>query len=226
MNIYKNQKLIDAFIIYVQQQNASLPGNEALKGITFSSDFEIRMKKLFARRRHGYYVLFGTVMRRVATIVVALLISATIVTASVEALRTPVVRFFTEVYERFTQIFVMDNTAETSDTIKFEPHIPTNIPEGYVVSSEQMLDSQYQVIYIDEYGNHIRFVQRWKGVSELFADTEDIQYTDITINGCAGISYFSKGKTFIIFTDENYTYTLSASVDREKLKDFAEFITK
>ena len=75
MDIYKNQKLMDAFAIYVERQNALLPSEEEWSDAPLSPEFEARMQKLLAYHRHGYYALFGTVGRRVASIVVALLVS-------------------------------------------------------------------------------------------------------------------------------------------------------
>ena len=227
MNIYKNQNLLTAFELYVQQQNALLPDEDEVKDVTFSDGFAARMRQTFSRRKRGYYVLFGTASRRVASIVVALLVSATIVTASVEALRRPVVEFFTEIFQKFTRVsFVDDTPAPSAEELVFEPRKPSYVPDGYVMSSEQKLDKHYQVVYADENGNRIRLVQKWKENGLLQIDTEGVEYTEINIGNYKGIVYDQKGKTILAFGSEKYVYTLSASINSEELIKIAESIEK
>lgn len=227
MNIYDHPNLKEAFAIYARRQNALLPDEAALSGVTFSAEFEERMERLLARRRCGWYVLFGTAPRRVASVVAALLVSAALVTAGVEAIRTPVVQFFTEVFEKFTQIFVADDTPALPEEVVFEPHAPTYLPDGYVVESEEKLPTMYRITYKNVSMKHvISYVQRIDDGQGLFIDTENIQYVKITVNSQPGIIYSNKEKIFLVFADEQYTYTLSSSsISEEKLMKIAESIT-
>lgn len=227
MNAYREKNLIEAFDLYVQQQNTLLPTDEQLREITFSPEFEAKMAQILRRRRQGYYLLFGTVARRVASIVVVLLVSAAIVTASVEALRTPVVQFFAEVYERFTQIFVADDTADLPAAVELEPHALTYIPEGYELDKVEELPTMSRATYKEaETGRIISFVQRQKANFELDVDTEGVVYTEINIGGYLGVTYINKDKTVIVYSDEEYTYTLTALVNLEELIQIAESIEK
>ena len=100
MNIHKNEKLIEAFDEYVRLQNDLLPDEEALSTITFSEEFRERMHRLLSRQKYGFYVLFGTAGRRIASFLVAALVAASVTTISVEALREPVFQFFAQVFEK------------------------------------------------------------------------------------------------------------------------------
>ena len=222
MDIYKNQKLIDAFAIYVERQNALLPSEEEWSDAPLSPEFEARMQKLLAYRRHGYYALFGTVGRRVASIVVALLVSATILTASVEALRTPMMRFFARVYETFTQIFVVEDTTDSSVLPPFVPCAPTYVPEGYEVSSVQTLERHQRIRYVNESGRRISFTQSRSSNLSIHIDTEGVDYTEIRIGNYEGITYSNKGTNMVVFTDNTYVYTLSSTIDRAELIKMAE----
>lgn len=226
MNIYKNQNLLTAFELYVQQQNALLPDEDELKDVTFSDGFAVRMRQTFSRRKRGYYVLFGTAARRVASIVVALLVSATIVTASVEALRRPVVEFFTEIFQKFTRVsFVDDTPTPPAEELVFEPRKPSYVPDGYVMIKEEDLSVMYRLTYKDmATGNTIRCTQRWKESELLQIDTEGVEYTEINIGNYKGIVYDQKGKTILAFGSEKYVYTLSASINSEELIKIAESI--
>lgn len=228
MNIYKNQNLLTAFELYVQQQNALLPDEDDLKDVTFSDGFAARMRQAFSRRKRGYYVLFGTAARRVASIVVALLVSATIVTASVEALRRPVVQFFTEIFEKFTRVsFVDDTPAPPAEELVFEPRKPSYVPDGYVMIKEENLSVMYRLTYKDMVtGNTIRCTQRWKESNSLTMDTEDIQYTAIQVGNHQGVIYTNKDKNGVVFSDAQYTYTLSAAINFDELIKIAESIEK
>lgn len=224
MDFYHHPTLVRAFELYMEEENARLPDDEELAKITFSPEFEERMRKMFARRKYGYYTLFGTVGRRIASVSVALLLTATILTASVEAIRTPVVQFFTEVYEKFTQIFVTDDTPDAPDLV-FEPHAPTYIPEGYVVEKEEKLAATYRVVYVGESGARINYQQQVKDGNYQTIDTEGVDYVSIQIGNGSGVAYENKGKAGIIFTDEQYTYSISASISLEELTKIAESIT-
>lgn len=222
MDIYKNQTLMDAFAIYVERQNTLLPSEEEWSDAPLSPEFEARMQKLLAYRRHGYYALFGTVGRRVASIVVALLVSATILTASVEALRTPMMRFFARVYEKFTQIFVVEDTTDSSVLPPFVPCAPTYVPEGYEVSSVQTLERHQRIIYVNESGRRISFTQSRSSNISITIDTEGVDYTEIRIGNYEGIIYSNKGTNAVVFTDNTYVYTLSSTIDRAELIKMAE----
>lgn len=222
MDIYKNQKLIDAFAIYAERQNALLPSEEEWSDVPHSPEFEARMQKLLAHRRHGYYALFGTVGRRVASIVVALLVSATILTASVEALRTPMMRFFARVYETFTQIFVVEDTTDSSVLPPFVPCAPTYVPEGYEVSSVQTVERHQRIRYVNESGRRISFTQSRSSNLSIHIDTEGVDYTEIRIGDYEGIIYSNKGANMVVFTDNTYLYTLSSTIDRAELIKMAE----
>lgn len=226
MNAYREKNLIEAFDLYVQQQNTLLPTDEQLREITFSPEFEAKMAQILRRRRQGYYLLFGTVARRVASIVVVLLVSAAIVTASVEALRTPVVQFFAEVYERFTQIFVADDTADLPAAVELEPHALTYIPEGYELEICTDTNTTYKEVYVNNNGQRIIITQKLTNNFDLTIDTENIECTQIRIGSYDGVTYTNKEKTFVIVMASDYMYSVSASIDVGELIKIAESIAK
>lgn len=93
-NLYKHPKVYEAFDLYCRQWCEGLPTDEELSGVTFSPAFEEKMRVLIRRQKYGFYVLFGTAKRCVASVVLMLLAGLTIATFSVRAWREPVVRFF------------------------------------------------------------------------------------------------------------------------------------
>lgn len=224
MSIYKHPKLREAFDVYVRNQNARLPSEEELAGITVSDEFKARMEKLIRRQKCGYYVLFGTVARRVATIIIALLVGMTVTTFSVEALRQPVVRFFTEVFETFTRVIFVDDTSDPAQ-VEMEKKAPTYIPEGYVVERETVFDSLYKVVYMHlESKDQIYYWQQWYDGNIFEMDTEDIAFQRISVGELTGVAYLNKGINTIIFADEEYTYSVSGTVTQDELLKIAESV--
>lgn len=223
MDLLNNEKVLAALEEYVRRQNALLPDEETLSGVTLSEEFHLRMRRLLARRKRGFYVLFGTAGRRVASITVAVLVAATVTTVSVEALREPVAQFFTQVFERFTQVFFVDDTPDTPE-VEMAKRAPTYVPEGYTVEQELDLGTANRIVYVNENGEKLRYTQHWKEHIEIVADTEDIQYYDVKINNYQGITYSNKEINTIVFSDEEYTYTLSGPLGTDELVKIAESI--
>ncbi len=221
MNIHKNEKLIEAFDEYVRLQNDLLPDEEALSTITFSEEFRERMHRLLSRQKYGFYVLFGTAGRRIASFLVAALVAASVTTISVEALREPVFQFFADIYERFTQVFFGDDEPRALVT-EIEKRTPTYIPAGYVVEEEADLGAYYMITYANKAGEKLRFAQQFKKHIEIQVDTEDIQYTAIMIGNQQGVSYKNKGINTITFSDSQYTYTISANISIDELQKMAK----
>lgn len=228
MNLYQNRNLLKAFDLYVREQDALLPREEELSSVILSPAFHEKMQRLLILRKRGFYTLFGTVGRQVASILVAVLLALTTATVSVKALRESVLHFFAEVFDTHTAVTFVDETPNIDVPVKtvFELRTPSYIPEGYAVEKEIKLEAMYSVSYVNEMGNKIRYKQFPKGSMEFQTDTEGTQYTEIAVNEYIGITYCNKGLTYIVFSDERYTYTLSGAVPSDELVQIAESIVK
>ena len=77
MKPYYNKNLREAFDLYVREQDALLPDEEELSAITLSPAYHEKMKRLLTLRKRGFYVFFGTVGRRVASILIAVVLALT-----------------------------------------------------------------------------------------------------------------------------------------------------
>lgn len=223
MKLYKHDKLQEALDLFVRQQNALLPDDETVSEVTFSNDFKARMQKLLNRQKYGFFVLFGTAGRRVASILIAIFVAATVTTVSVDALREPVFQFFTEVFEKFTQVFFVDDTPDTSQ-VEMEKRAPMYIPEGYVLERDMDLGIMYRVFYKNENGEIINYSQQIKESIEVQVDTENVQHTSIMVGNQQGVTYNNKGFNYIVFLDDKYTYVTSSSIALAELIKIAESI--
>ena len=226
MNLYRNEKLLEAFDLYVREQDALLPTEEELSTITLSPEFQAKMERMLTLRKRGYYHMFGTWGRRVASILIALLVATTTVTVSVKALREKVIEFFTEVFDTHTVVTFADDTPDVPDEITFEPRKPSYIPNGYVVESEEAANAVCRISYVNRNGVRVTYRQRLKDNNSMIADTEGTHTSEISIGTYYGVSYINKGILFIVFADEEYVYTISGDLEKEELIKISESILK
>ncbi len=224
-NLDKHPKLYEAFDLYCRQWCAEQPTEEELAEITVSPAFVEKMHRLFRRQKYGYYALFGTVGRRVASIVVAILVGMTVTTFSVKALRDPVVRFITEVFETFTSIlFVNDEPAEADAGMEIV--VPAYIPEGYEVE-QQFSDGKtiHRIRYFHtNSSSHIYYTQLKEKVGAMGMNTEDIEYHPITVNHLDGIAYLQDKYMTVMFVYDDYTFTITGPLPEEELLRIAASI--
>lgn len=221
---YKHPKLYEAFDQYCQQWCDQLPSDEELEQVTFSPALLDRMRRMIRRQKCGYYVLFGTAGRRVASIIVALLVSMTVTTFSVKALRDPVVKFFTEVFETFTSVLFAGDSPD-APTVEIEAVAPTYIPEGYTLQRESHTSSTYRIIYNNaNTGDQLVYTQRWHDHGSLGANTENIEYHEVKVNDLDGIAYTQGDFTSVMFAHADYVFMVNASLSEEELLKIAASI--
>lgn len=221
---YDHPKLREAFDIYCQRRCAEFPTPQEVAHITFSPEFEERMYRVIRRQKYGYYVLFGNVKRQVASVLLMLLAGLTVTTFSVRALREPVVRFITEVFETFTSVLFVDDEPGAY-TEEMKTVVPAYIPEGYVVESETKMDATYRVVYGNvDTGVEIMYTQRWNGKGFLRVNTEDIEHHAVDMNGLEGIAYTQNNTTFVMFVYGDYTFAIKGSLSEEELLQIAASI--
>ena len=109
-----DQKLKAAFELYSENFCNTLPSEKELKSVTFSSDFEEKMQKLLKKQKKPYYYMINTIGKKIAIIILALLITLTATTFSVKALREAVLEFIrelnftTETFDTHTKITITD----------------------------------------------------------------------------------------------------------------------
>lgn len=225
-----NQKetaiLYEALDLYCIEYCKTLPTDEELSHITFSEEFEKKMQKLINRQKKFYFTWFNTVGKRVAAIILVILLSFATITFSVKALREPVIRFFVETFEKFSNVIFVNEKSEQDIIVDFtfEKVIPTYFPEGYEFESDFEFDDAYQATYANSSNSVIIYSQQINADLILQANTENVTYQDITINDYPAIYYFNKGTGTVILSDEKYVFTVEGTIEKEELIKIAESI--
>ncbi len=216
------EKLNAAFEIYNMELCDSLPHDYELENITFSESFDSKMQKLLKLEQKPYFYMINTVGKRVAIIILSVLIALTATTFSVKALREAVIDFITETFKTHTKISVnVDETPQQKNVKKVCPHY---IPQGYEIESELDFGTMYRIIFNNDQNNPIEYNQKFNYGTSYNANTENIEYERIQINSLDGISYTKDECRTVIFADEVYYYTIQGNASIEELIKMAESI--
>lgn len=178
--------------------------------VVFSKKHQKMMNRMLSGKQKSHSEFLNTSWKRVATFIVAF---AMVLGCSmtVKAFREPVVGFFTNVYEKFIEIFFDDD-----DIAKAPSEIETVYTLGYVPEGYEM-----EVYYINEYRKFSRIVfsneeneivfQQYTLNGKFVMDNEDAQYKYIFADDIK-IAVTNKQKKRILYwnTDE-YSFKLSVS---------------
>ena len=193
-----------AFREVVSSEFAYIPTDEDSIDFTFSEKFIKRMDKLIRAQKKSYYKFINTAGKRVAVIFAAII---TLFTASlsVKAIREPVVKFFTEVYESFTR-YIFEG--DTTDTINKEYSIKV-LPDGFEQTSVIKGDTIVTKIYENKNGDKIKFTQQTTNNANHTFDNENGKVTKISLNDINIDIYETDGIMHALWTEYGYYFKLS-----------------
>ena len=198
-----------------------------MEPVTFSPKFERKMDRLLRAQRKPYYPLVNTGFKKAVLAMVVVLILMITMVFSVSALREPVIRFFVEVYEKFSQVFFQPPQEEEYFPATLEVYYaPTWLPEGYHEDADRILAviNLCQRFYVSETGNEIMIRQYTISSSALRIDTEDVQSKQAIVNGNAGLAYSNKGIQNLTWNEGEYGFSISGPVTEADLLRIAESI--
>lgn len=165
--------------------------------------FVHRMKIAAAMFLVTFSIMFGTVM-------------------SVEAYRMRLFEFVTEVWEELTSIVTHSDDNADHDTLVFAS--PSYIPKGYSILEQTSSEYKHSIIYSDESGTEIYYLQKLLSQSEFIFDSEDVEPKEINISGSVGYLIINKGVTQLYWYDNFNTYILISSLDELEVIKMAESI--
>ena len=225
-------KLYEAFDLYSKEFCDTLPSDEELGNISFSDEFEEKMRKLIEKQKKFYYYWVNTAGKRAAAIIAALFVGLTAVTFGVKAIREPFLRFIVETFEKFSSIIFMnddDNSGQSSVSadadFEFEAIEPQYIPEGFILDSKNEDIVIYQEMYFNaDKTQSINYIQTLTNDTILQVDTENTTYDKITINDCEGIAYSKNGINTVMFNTKTYVFSIYGTINMEEIIKIAESI--
>lgn len=209
---------------YRVEWNASYPSDQELEYITFSPEFEKKMDKLIRRRRKPYYIFINTALKRAVVIALIAIVSLSAM-MSVEAIRTPVIKFIIEVYEKFTDVCfsVEDDTSYVELTSIEEVYFPSYIPSGFDIEAETSDTFYVYYEYVDKNDHYFIFTQQLYNESTILSlNTEGVETEDIETRGQQGIYYENLGVKSVVWTEGGYLFIIRSDLSKEELFKIAE----
>ena len=187
--------------------------------IDLGNDYERHMNNLIKRSKNPFSRYFNTASRCVAGIAAAILIVFSC-SMTVSAVREPVIEFFTNIYEKFVEIFFEeDDIAKAPDTIE-TVYTLGFIPDGYEISQFIIDELTTDMTWQNQHGDMIVLSQGVLSGSNTM-DIEDTNYDIIEWNS-KKIAYSEKfGIKHFFWNSVEYEFSLTVSSNISKEETLA-----
>lgn len=187
----------------------------------FSEKHNKKMAKLIKRQRKPYFKLICTTGRRVACIVVLMLVVFAS-SLTVKAVREAVYDFIMSIFSDHTVVTVDSGTdAGYPETIEEEYYI-SNLPEGF----ERVDYSKSSISVFSAYENkdkYILFSQYTKAYYETNYDNELTQSTkQYSKNEQVFLVFESEKETTFIWDNGEYIFTITSNLDKSSITNLCD----
>ena len=225
-NSKKNLEILrKAFDIIAREEAKSLPTPEECTHITFSEEFEQKMQKLINKEKKPYYYLINTVGKRVACVIIAVLLALTSVTFGVKAIREAVIDFFVETFEKFSIVGFKDEDISSKLDYIETYYTPTYIPEGYELKKDEKILT-YRRMHFMSGNDYIEFRQNTLQLLSTYIDTEDCDTESVLVSGHKGFYSNKDGTALLYWNDCNYSYYIrfDSVIEKQEIIKMAESI--
>lgn len=193
--------------------------------ISISKNFDKKMRRLFCRQVNAVYMDFLTIAKRVAIILLAILITSTITVFSVEALRNRFFDWWFSVFPTHTrvefynveQIYGKDNY----EALK-QYNLPAYIPESFTLTETVEAGNYYKLIFQDDSDGWIIFdIQIVHEGANVNLNTENAEMESIRINGSEGFYIYNDGVHTITWSNANAYFRLSCNLSKSEALEIA-----
>lgn len=176
---------------------------------TTSTRFNSSMKALINKEKKFIWKCINTTGKKVAVLILSLLLLSGCA-MSVEAIRTPVVHFVSEIYETFTRLFVDEDTQNHHPNTIEQTLSPTYMLNGYKQTEEQCDLLLYQLRWENVKKEEIVYQQSLLTNYNAIIDTENSPSQQIiTVHG-ESIYFQSNNKHTLIWNNGSYSFKLTA----------------
>lgn len=169
----------------------------------FSAEFERKIAKLIQKEKSFLWHFVNTASKRVAVIILVLVMLFT-TACSVKAIREPIVRFLTEVYETFTEYF-FDGEKTSVITEKYQI---SAIPDGFIEESVLETDTAIYVVYRNGENNTIHYTQAVTDETSINLDTEKANSKTLAVSGCEVYLYLQENVIYGMWTHDGYYFEI------------------
>lgn len=193
------------FTAAVAQEFCHIPGEDAIVH-TFSETFLRRKEKLIKNTRKTTWYWVNTAAKR-AAVIVLLLAMLFSVAMSVEAIRDPVITFFTEYYkEYFLMVYEGEGRGEIEHAYGF-----SQLPKGYEITEVVSNPACVIITLENAEGEWIHLVQGvTKGAKDNAVDNEQGKVTEVLVGDLPVVVYEGKNGVdkLIFWVYDGYAFTI------------------
>lgn len=186
----------------------------------FSEKHNKKMAKLIKRQRKPYFKLICTTGRRVACIVVLMLVVFAS-SLTVKAVREAVYDFIMSIFSDHTVVTVDSGTdAGYPETIEEEYYI-SDLPEGFERVDYSKRDISVSSTYFNN-DKYVFFIQYTKEYYEGTFDNEQTQYEKQFISGQDYLILSSDYDTTFVWDDGSYIFSIRSNIDKNTILELCE----
>ena len=195
-------ELMNAFREAATYEFRDIPRDDSQISHKFSAAFEHKIAKLIHKEKSFFWHFVNTASKRVAVIVLVLVMLFT-TACSVKAIREPIVRFLTEVYETFTEYFF---EGEKTSVITEKYYI--SAPYRFVEESAYETDTTINIVYRSDENNMIHYTQAVTDETTIYLDTEKADSKTITVSEYEVHLYTQEGVLYAMWTSNGYYFEI------------------
>ena len=196
-------ELMNAFREAATYEFRDIPRDDSLIPHKFSTEFEYKIAKLIQKEKSFFWHFINTAAKRVAVIVLVFVMLFT-TACSVKAIREPIVKFLTEVYETFTEYFF---EGEKTCVIT-EKYYISAVPDGFVEESMYETDTTINIVYRSGENNTIHYTQAVTDETTIYLDTEQADSKTIAVSEYEVHLYTQEGVLYAMWTSNGYYFEI------------------
>lgn len=189
----------------------------------FSKRHNKRMRKIFRKaKRVEYYELYRKRALRMVAGFLVIFCASVITVTQVEAFRTPLMRFFTDVKAKST-LFGVEKESKFNLTKNFQKYEPTYIPDGFVVVKVDEHSTWFSIKCENDNGQFYRYYF-CNDVKNFALDTEESAMISTEINGNRASIIQKENEIKIIIYKNDTIFYLEAKLPIEEAYKIMESI--
>ena len=169
------------------------------------------------------------ISKRVAMILLVIIVASAVVTMSVEACRIRFFNMITETHKQFSSVkFKEDDNVEYIDELPVEWedfYYPMILPQGYELKRAFDANRTKYIVFINSEMEELYFVQGLI-TSDFQLDSENGYVMEVEVNGMEGLIIEKEGRNIINWHDNNHSYYIQGNVEKSMIMKIAESVIK
>ena len=169
-----------------------------------------------------------SILRKCATIVLAIIITGTLVIATVDAVRIKVIDLIFEEHSDHIEIIPKTLEDENSLCIPLDWSgywYPEYVPDGYSLMETNAVGTQKEIVLSDMDNRFLFFEQSNAESGTMGVNNEHSDSGEVDINGITARWFENGGKLLLVWLQQDTLFTLYGQIDLEELASVAQSIS-